>query len=140
MSSSTPSREWLFIGPPSAPFDAAPGTVLREAGARALNIAPRRWLLLGEAPELCERARAARALEFDTSGRWQLIELARDSAALRAALDIEYALATRECLSMSLFDTPAHLCAHERVGWVWVCVPTSYAAGFMQQVRAIEAR
>lgn len=139
MSSSTPSREWVFIGPPPAPFDAAPGTVLREAGARALHIAPRRWLLLGEAPALGERARAAHALEFDTQGRWALIELARDSAALRAALDVEHALAARECLSMYLFDTPAHLCEHEQAGRVWVCVPASYAAGFLRQVQAIES-
>ncbi len=134
------SREWVFIAAPPAPFDAPSGAVLREADARALNIAPRRWLLLGEAPRLREQALGGGALEFETHGRWRVIDLARDSPALRAALDVEAALANRGCLSMTLFDTPAHLYAHEQPQRVRVCVPASFADGFLRQVRAIEAR
>jgi len=135
------SCEWVFSHAAPAPWDTPAGAVLRSAGGSlALNIAPRRWLALGAPETWREAALAAGAVEFDTCGRWRVYEFARDSAALRAALDAPAALARRDCLAMTWFDTPAIIATHAAPDLFLVCVPASYADSFLQQALSIEDR
>jgi hypothetical protein len=133
--------EWIFTRAAPAPWNVPPGTVWHsEQGAMAMNIAPLRWLVLGDPTAWRDSALSAGAVEFDTSGRWQVQELARDSAALRAAVDVDRALERRACLATTVFDTPVILAGHGSPDLLLVCVPSSYAASFMDHVVAIDSR
>lgn len=141
MTSSARSCEWIFTRAPAEPWNVPPGTVWRSGqGALAMNIAPLRWLVLGDPTAWRESALAAGAVEFDTGGRWQVLEWARDSVALRAAVDVDSVLERRGCLAITLFDTPAILAAHDSAGRVLLCVPASYSASFLEHAGDIESR
>ena len=131
--------EWVFTRAASSPWDVPPGTVWHsEQGAMAMNIAPLRWLVLGDPTVWRDSALSAGAVEFDTSGRWHVQELARDSTALRAAVDVDRALERRACLATTVFDTPVILAVHDSPGRVLLCIPASYSASFLEYVSAIE--
>lgn len=140
MTSSARCCEWVFTRDAPAPWNVPPGTVWHaDSGAMAMNMAPLRWLVLGDPKAWRESALSAGALEFDLSGRWHVTVLERNSAALRAAVDVGI-LKQRGCLAITLFDTPAILARHDSPDQVLLCIPTSYSASFLEHIRAIDAR
>ena len=113
------------------------GAVRRDAQQRPvlLHYAPARWLApAAGAPQQATleaaAARGAGAL-VDVTGKWSAFELAGPGAArlLAFTIDIDAALAGRECAAVTLMDCPAIVARSAEGFHVWV--QASYATHFL---------
>jgi hypothetical protein len=125
------TQECVFPSPASGDWQGAPGRVLRAAdGALALNFAPSRWLLIGQAEAWRTAVLTAGALVFDTGGKWRLLEIPGAHAAIHTALDVQSTLEGRECAAAVMFDTPVVIARAAARDMLLLGVPASYAASF----------
>lgn len=127
-------------------WPAAPGAVRHDADGRPvlLHFAPARWLVPAPHPDIAALLEAATEADAGVvvvvDGKWQAMELLGAGAArvLASTVDLEQALAGRECAALTLFDCPAVLARIPGGFAVWV--RSSYAADFVAAVAAVRAR
>jgi sarcosine oxidase gamma subunit len=119
------------------------GQVLRDAAGRAtlLHFAPDRWLAPAPEPtvmlQLASLERAGCGTLIDVAGKWQELRFMGQYAPrlLARGIDVETALADRDCAALSLFDCPAIVACHAAAFNVWVA--PSFARSFLEVTAAM---
>jgi len=128
-----PAFEFVAFRPAPALLPAvlpsAPGAVGRDAsgGLLSLHFAPGRWLLFGTTAKVAAEAADLPGTAVDVTGKWQALRVSGPGAqgAIAAALDLDAALAGRDCAAVTLFDSPAIVARDAGAMLAWVQASTA---------------